>query len=477
MNVHILDLTIILLYLLLMLYLGYRGWRMSRTSEDYLLAGRRLGYFMYTGCLAAVVLGGASTVGGSKLGYEYGISGMWMVFMIGLGIMALGLFLTTRLSGLRILSISELLELRFNRHARLMSALIMAVYAALIAVIQVIAIGTILSAMVGWTITTGMLVGGLVVVGYTFLGGMWSVSLTDFIQFALMTLAIFFLILPAGIIGSGGWNELAGKLPASHLAFDTIGYDTIFAYFLLFCLGLIISQDVWQRVFTARDARVARRGTIIAGAYCILYSVATAVIGMVAAVRFPGLEDPQMAFATVAVELLPAGVSGLVLAGSMSALMSTASGPLLASSTLIASDIYRRFIDRDLSDRKFLWIIRCVTAATGLVVILCALVIQDVIKVLDIAYTLLTGSIFLPVLAAFFWKRANAPGTLASMCLSCLAAISAMIVWGAGSTPPIMIGLATSLATLPTVSLLTKPPSTAQLSIWNRHIEPGTGEP
>jgi SSS family solute:Na+ symporter len=61
MSVHILDLTIILLYLLLMLYLGYRGWKMSRTSEDYLLAGRRLGYFMYTGCLAAVSGTGAIT--------------------------------------------------------------------------------------------------------------------------------------------------------------------------------------------------------------------------------------------------------------------------------------------------------------------------------------------------------------------------------------------------------------------------------
>ena len=123
---------------------------------------------MYTACLAAVVLGGASTVGSAKLGYEFGISGMWMVFMIGLGITALGVFLTTQLANLRIISISEMLELRYDKSARLISAVIMAAYATMIAAIQLIAIGTILHAMLGWGMTAGILAGGLVVLTYTF---------------------------------------------------------------------------------------------------------------------------------------------------------------------------------------------------------------------------------------------------------------------------------------------------------------------
>jgi SSS family solute:Na+ symporter len=470
MDADAVDLIIIILYFLLMLYMGYKGWKMSRTSADYLLAGRRLGMFMYTGCLAAVVLGGASTVGGAKLGYQYGISGFWMVFMIGLGIMALGVLLTTKLASLRIISISELLELRYDRYARLLSAIIMSVYAAMISVIQVIAIGTILSAMVGWKIATGMLVGGMVVLIYTFLGGMWSVSLTDFIQFALMTTGIFFLVLPLGLIKVGGWRALAENLPSSYMHPGAIGYDNIFAFFLLFFLGLIIGQDVWQRVFTANGAAVARRGTIIAGAYCMLYAAATVVVGMVAAVKFPGMEDPQMAFATVAVDLLPPGVTGLVLAGSLSALMSTASGPLLASSTVIANDVIRRFISKDLTDLEFLRVTRCMTGFIGIGIILCALWLQDVIKALDVAYTLLSGSIFVPVFAGLFWKRATAPAALASMCLSCLTATSAMVIWGVGSTPPIMVGLGTSAVSLVAVSFLTAPPDSEHLSRWAGHL-------
>jgi len=389
--------------------------------------------------------------------------------MIGLGITALGVVLTTKLANLRIISISEMLELRYDKSARLISAVIMAAYATMIAVIQVIAIGTILHVMLGWEMTAGILAGGLVVLTYTVLGGMWSVSMTDAIQFILMTIGTL-IMLPIGFHAVGGWQGLSDNLPQAHFRLDTIGYDTIFAFFLLFFLGLLIGQDIWQRVFTAKNAEVARRGTIVAGLYCVLYAIATALIGMIAAVKFADLEDPQMAYATVAVEVLPAGVRGLVLAGSLSALMSTASGPLLASATLVANDIYRRFFAADLSEEKFLRVTRSFAGIIGIVVIVCALWVQDVIKALDIAYTLLSGSLFVPVFAGFFWKRANAVGTLVSMSLSATASVIAMGWWGVGSSEPIMIGISTSLVTLVAVSLMTSPPGSEHLSQWEKRL-------
>ncbi|HSF15009.1 MAG TPA: sodium:solute symporter [Vicinamibacteria bacterium] len=447
-----LDVAVLIFYLALMLYLGVRGWSMSQSSSGYLVAGRSLGYGMYVACLSAVVLGGASTVGGTRLGFEYGLSGMWMVFMMGAGVMALGLFLTNRVSKLRVLSISEMLELRYDEKARLVSAVIMAIYAALIAVVQVIAIGTLLTAILGWSFAAGMFLGGAVVLFYTFLGGMWSVSMTDSVQWVLMTVGIFFLAVPMGLARVGGWGALARELPPTFFRLDAIGYDEILSFFLLFCLGLAIGQDIWQRVFTARDPTVARRGTILAGAYCAAYAVATSVIGMIAAVAFPELEDSQMAYATVVVELLPPGVTGIVLAGTLSALMSTASGTLLASSTLIAHDVYRRFLVKDVSDEEFLRKTRLVTGVLGILLVAIALWIQDVIVALDIAYTLLSGSLFFPIIAGMVWKRATAPATLVSMGLSALASSLAMVAWGAGSTRSILVGLGTSLVTLVAVS-------------------------
>ena len=96
----LLDYLVIALYFAVMVGAGYWGMRRARNAEDYLVAGRRLGPFMYVGTLSAVVLGGASTIGGVALGYETGISGMWLVFMFGLAVIPLGILISTRLSPL-----------------------------------------------------------------------------------------------------------------------------------------------------------------------------------------------------------------------------------------------------------------------------------------------------------------------------------------------------------------------------------------
>lgn len=447
------DIVILFVYLGVMVVVGVLGWRKSQSSSDYLLAGRRLGYATYVGCLAAVVLGGASTVGTARLGYVYGLSGIWLVTMIGLGIVALGALLGTKLARLRVVSISEMLEKRYDRRSRLMSALITAVYGAMVSATQVIAMGAVLSPMLGWSPAACVILGGLVVLAYTFLGGMWSVSMTDLIQFAIMTVGVFGLMVPLGLRASGGFGALRAQLSAPHFRLDTIGYSVIFSYFLLFFLGLLIGQDIWQRVFTARDEKVARNGTILAGLYCVAYAFAMVLIGMVATVSFPELSDPQAAFATVAVELLPVGVSGIVLAASLAALMSTASGSLLAAATVLSNDVYGGFLAPGLDDRALLRVSRGVTLALGVVVVLVSLLVRDVILALDIAYTFLTGAVFVPALAAFFWKRATPGAAFWSMALSTIVAAVSMVVWGAGSAPPIVLGLATSFVVLTGMSL------------------------
>jgi len=470
MKASTVDVLVLVIYVVVMLFLGYRGYKRSQSSTDYLVAGRRLGMGMYIACLSAVALGGAATVGSASLGYQHGISGIWLVTWIGLGIVALGILLGSKLANLGVLSVSEMLELRYDGRARLASAGITVVYTLMVSVTQVIAMGSILGPMLERSPAEGMLIGGVVVILYTLLGGMWSVSYTDLIQFGFMTIGVFFLMLPLSIVKSGGMSALLSEMPVAHLRFDTIGYGTIVLFFLLFFLGLLIGQDIWQRVFTAKNGDVARRGTVIAGLYCVLYAFATTCIGMIAWVRFPSLDDPQTAFARVAVEMLPAGVSGIVLAGSVSALMSTASGTLLASSTVLANDVYRRFLAPDVDDRRFLSMTRVLTGVLGVAVIVVALFVGNVIVALDIAYTYLTGAIFVPVMAALFWRRATASATFSSMCASAVVATVAMLVWGAGATPPIVLGLTTSLVVLAVVSLSTRPPSPARLAAWEERL-------
>src|SRR4051812_46761358 len=104
------DIVIIILYFALIAGVGIYGARRATNSEEYMVAGRNLNFFMYLGCLAAVILGGASTMGTAKLGYEFGLSGIWMVVAIGAGVVCLGIFLTKKISRFKVLTISEMLE-------------------------------------------------------------------------------------------------------------------------------------------------------------------------------------------------------------------------------------------------------------------------------------------------------------------------------------------------------------------------------
>src|SRR5699024_7414329 len=117
----------VVLYFVILISIGFISSKKGKSHEDFLVAGRRLSYGLFIPAMAAVVLGGASTFGGTALGYQFGISGMWMVTMIGLGITGLGVFFANKLSVLKIFSVSELLASKFGKSSRLYSAIVMVV--------------------------------------------------------------------------------------------------------------------------------------------------------------------------------------------------------------------------------------------------------------------------------------------------------------------------------------------------------------
>lgn len=466
----VLDYVVIGAYFAAMIGAGYIGLRKARSAEDYLVAGRRLGPLMFIGTLSAVVLGGASTIGSVSLGYQFGISGMWLVFMIGLGIIALGILLSTRLSRLGVFTVSEMLGLRYGDSSKLIGGIVAASYALMIAVTSTIAIGTVFNVVLGVPQWVAILIAGGVVVAYSVAGGMWSITLTDFLQFCVMTVGIFLALLPLAIIRAGGFSGMSESLPASYFDLTSIGGGTIFAYFLLYFLGLMIGQDIWQRVFTARSPGVARWGGVVAGVYCLAYAVAGALIGTAARVILPNLETPDNAFAEVAGAVLPAGVLGLVIAAALAAVMSTASAGLLASSTILANDVYAGFVRRRASPSDTLGTSRFFTLIVGVVVLAISLAVNDVVGGLTVAYNLLTGALFVPIVGALFWRRATSAGALASMLASSVVVVGLMIRDGLLANSPIYVGLITSLVVFVVVSLFTRPSSRGDAAAWQRRV-------
>ena len=146
--------------------------------------------------------------------------------------------------------------------------------------VQVISIGTIINGVTGIDATLSMLVGGGIVILYTFVGGMWSVTMTDIVQFVVKTVGILILAPIFCISAAGGWDALVSKVPEAYLSVGSMGFDKSFAYLVLYVPGLIIGQDIWQRIFTAKNEKVSKTGTVCAGVYSVFYALATVVIGM-----------------------------------------------------------------------------------------------------------------------------------------------------------------------------------------------------
>lgn len=457
-----LDYTIIIGYIILMIVAGLIGMKRAKNNDDYLISGRSLPLPIFVACIATVVIGGGATFGQATQGYNIGISGMWMVTMFGVGVIALGFLLSSKLSNLRILTIGEMLKLRYNEKAQWISSVISAFYVVMVSVTNTIALGACVQTIFGWELAPSILFVSSICLLYTLLGGMISINITDTIQFVLMTFSIFFVLLPLGFKKAGGWDGMQKSLPDTYFNPIEVGGFRIFSWFILFTLGLMIGQDIWQRVFTAKSAKVARSGTIIGGFYTIFWAAALTLIGMFAAVLLPGIV-PQNALSEVAVAVVPSGLLGIVFAGIISAFMSTISGTIIASSTLIANDICK-FKENSLRNSRIIVVIN------GICVMLVAIVIGDVLTALDIAYAILSGSIFVPVITAFFWKRANYQGAIASMLVSTIVILVAMVFFGTSSPYPIVLGLVASIGTLIIVSLATSPTSPTQEKQWEEKI-------
>ena len=445
---NILDTFVLLLYFGVLMIIGIIGVKKAKSEKDFVLAGSRLGYYSHVGCLAAVIIGGAATMGSTSLGYNFGVSGLWFVSMMGFGIAALGLFVVNKIGGYEVFTISQLLGKRFGEGTQLISAIVTAIYTLMVVVTQVIGMGNVIHVLLGWSLIPSMIIGGGIVLFYTILGGMWSITLTDIIQFIVMTIGVFFIMFPFSVNSVGGLTALFSSVPEAHLSLTNIGWDRIFQYFLLYFFGLMVSQDIWQRVFTARNQKVAKRSAISAGLYSVFYGLVLSIVGMCALVLLPNLGDSQAAFTSLALEILPPGLLGLVLASVCSALMSNASGAIFASATLITNDIIKVYVKKDMTDKDIINTSRIVILGLGVLAIIFSVWIQNILVALDMAYAILSGAIFVPLIIGLYWKRVTSKAAFYSIIASSLVIFISFIIFGITSTLPIIYGLITGLVVI-----------------------------
>ncbi|HXD28394.1 MAG TPA: sodium:solute symporter, partial [Arthrobacter sp.] len=419
------------------------------------------------------------------------------VIAIGIGVLLLSLLFAPRLQRLKIFTVSQMLTLRYgSKNATNASAIVMLAYTLMLCATSTGAYATIFVVLFGWERWLAIAVGGIIVLVYSTIGGMWSITLADQVQFVIKTVGVFALMLPFALSAAGGFGGISAGIPErareAFFSWDGIGAQTIITYFVVYTLGLLIGQDIWQRVFTAKTPTVARWGGSTAGIYCVLYGIAGALIGMSARVALPGIDienfGKDVVYAEVAMNLLPVVVGGIVLAAAVAAMMSTASGALIAAATVARNDVTPfvagwfgkeievntgRNPEHDVAANRY-WVL-----GLGVVAIVLAIIVNDVVAALTIAYDILVGGLLVAILGGLVWKRGNGVGAALSMAAGTIVTLATMIVLEVQSTEkfggvyanePIYYGLAASLVVYVVVSLLT-PATRPEVSVhWSDRV-------
>lgn len=447
------DTIIVICYMLVLIGVGIWVAKRTKTTEDFMVAGRNIGIWRFTAAMAACVIGGSLTMGSSTLAYTYGVGAIWLGGICAVSIFLMSLFLRTKLADMRILSAAEGFGIFYGPFARVLSAVVMMIYMFMVGVVQVVAVGTIMNIMFGWSTQVSMLIGGVVVLAYIVIGGMWAVTYTDIFQFLIMTAGVIVLCPILAIHGVGGVGAFIEQAPATHLDITSLGGAKILAYILLYTPGFLVGQDIWQRAFTAKDPKTARKGTALAALYIFLYTVALIIIGICLMIVMPNLENPDLAFATATTTFTPVGIRGVIMAAALAAIMSTASSEIMGTATVAFNDLIRN-AKPDISEKKGILITRIIAVIVGCLAIICALWIQSVLVALDVAYAFISGCIFVPLVFAFLLKKVSAKAGLLSLLGSFVTVVIFLIKDGLTATTPIMFGILVSAVIFFVVTLI-----------------------
>ena len=422
-NIRMIDLIIILAYFALMAFLGVVGYKKNKTSEDYFVAGKKLGTFSLAAMWMSSWIGGASIVGTSTDAYNLGISGGWYVLILSCGCVIFGLTfskLVNRLGNkLQDITYPALVTSRYDNRSGMV--VVVCCFLANLAFLasQLVAMGSMLTTITGWSTSTCFLVSTIVTVAYSAIGGLLAITYTTWIQFILIILGTAVLGIPLAAKAMGGLGQIT-TLPPEFFDPGRSGWPTVIALAVSSIFSFFTSMDSYTRCFAAKDAKTSRNGALWAGVAILFIALGATIIGMAARVLMPELPAGSSAYAALVAKYFPAGISGLVLVGVFAAIMSTAVVCINCCAANISIDIYKNYLKPAAPDRSVKIMGMLSSLAVGVIGALFAWWKYNVIELLLLAFTFQASSLFFPTVVGVFWKKPTAKASFVSMLVSLL---------------------------------------------------------
>ncbi len=480
MKLHLLDVIVVILYFISLISIGYyimKQATVNKENESFLAADRNMGLIRTTGSSAATDLGGGFSIAMGGLGFSMGISGSWLIGVSGLSAVLAGLFLAPKLKRwsdkVMGLTTGDLFESRFDKKTGLVAALLIGLAWWTFVGGQVIAGAKLVSGTIGLSVSTTIMIAGAIILAYTSMGGLKAVITLDVYQLVVLFTGVIFILVPIGLSKVGGPTALFEQLRANPdtaglTEWGAVGWKTAIGWFLSIFPVWFISIATFQRVIAAKDVKTAKWGIFLTG-FPIewpLFAIGMTLVGLLAHLLVPGLQDAELATPTMIVTLLPVGLAGLVVAAYMAAVLSTADSCLMGSVAIFTNDIYRKRMNPKATDKQLMRVNRLAVLIMGAFAIGLAYKIPRVIDLVMYAYTFGAGGLFFPMLALLFWRRATATGAFWSILLGGGSSLVWSLMGDPGGFSGSYIGWAVSFIAIVGISLMTEHSPDEQVELF-----------
>jgi SSS family solute:Na+ symporter len=502
------DYLILGIYFVVVLGIGFVARLFIKSDIDFFLSGRSLPAWITGLAFIAANLGALEILGQAANGAQYGVPAVHYYWVGAVPAMVfLGLFMMPFYYGAKVRSVPEYLRLRFNEAAHAFNACTFAVATVLISGVNLFALALIIHLMLGWSVTTAILVAAALVLVYITLGGLTSAIYNEVLQFFVIVAALLPLTLvalhavggisgiedkvkafkPLGNAGLHAWHGLGIHHVTNPLASDWVG--------VIFGLGFVLSFGYWttnfaevQRALSARNMSAARRTPLI-GAYPKIFLPAIIILpGLIAVLTVHGLGGKSLSlqYNTAIPHLignyLPEGTLGLAITGLLAAFMAGVAANVTSFNTVVTYDLIQAYFAKDRDSAYYLRAGRIVTVVGVLISILTAFIAKgysNIMNYIQTLFSIFNAPLFATFIIAMFWRRATAwagfcslvAGTLAAYAVNRLNAYHTVFHFGSALSASFWQAIIAFLVggiVLVVVSLFTKPKPEEELRglVW-----------
>jgi SSS family solute:Na+ symporter len=413
----------IIFYLLLTILVGYLASRKVKNTDDFMLAGRSLPLMLSSTALFATWFGSETVFGASS---QFMQGGLYAViedpFGACLCLVVFGSFFARKLYNMNLLTLGDFFKVKYGRTTELVACIFLAPpYVGYIAA-QLVAMGLILNVVTGIAIWEGVIISSFVVTVYTYIGGMWAISVTDFVQTIVIIVGLLVLAI---ILGNkaGGVSHVLSQVPAENFRFlpkanfhEIVGY---IAAWSVLGFGSIPSQDVFQRSMSSKSAGTAVKSFYIAALMYMSIAMLPLFISLCTKFLYPGQlsGDAQLALPQMVMAHTPLGVQMLFFGSLLSAIMSTTSAAILAPAAIFSENLIKPLAGKRFTDRQFLVLTKISVLLFGAMATVMACMRSNIYELVGESSILTLVSLFAPMALGLYWKKSSAGGALLAMVL------------------------------------------------------------